>query len=389
MNLFSQLVSSIIEKKLRYHRFALRRKKSETFREEVFVVKVFEALGYELYRTDKRILWFNIESVRRQYDVKGSVCVTGHGLSGSGAIHDFLKEFRGNMPVSEHEFRLVKERGGLMDLEDAWQNWSHWNSNSAIEDFLYVAKIGYRPDKYSLLGRYRMVGLSREKERVPLSIYKFVDNISLFDFNGFWWVDKNESILRQIKKMLMFKAGRLKFRVIDPKANYPKHVKSLLKELREEGISDVNYKYAVYDASVDPSNISKFEKYFDNLKTIVVIRDPRDQFISFRRNFAGTVPMAPEKFCKLYRTNMEMIDKTQNTLVVKFEDFVVNFSLESKRIMDFLGLDEEDHLLKGKYFKRHKSIKKIQKWETYDDFKSIDYIVKTIPEYCYADSYEI
>lgn len=386
MNIFSQLVSSIIEKKLRYHRFAIRRKKSERFREEVYVVKVFEALGYELYRTSKRITWFNIGSLRRQYDVKGSVCVTGHGRSGSSAIYDFLKEFRGNMPVSENEFRLVKDRGGLMDLEDAWRDWSHWNSNSAIEDFLHVAKIGYRPDKYSLLGRFRMVGLSRERARVPIPIYKFVDNISLFDFKGFSWVDKNENILRQIKKMLMSKAGRLKFRVINPKANYLKHVKSLLKELREEGVSDVNYKYAVYDGSLNPCSISKCEKYFDNLKTIVVIRDPRDQFISFCDH---GLEMAPDKFCKLYRANMETIDETQNTLVVKYEDFVVNFSFESKKIMDFLGLDEEDHLLKEKYFKRHESIKQIQKWKTYDDFKSIDYVVKTTPEYCYADSYEI
>lgn len=369
--------------------FALRRKGSAQFREEEYVGKVFEAVGYELFRTNTRVLWFNIGTLRKHYDEKGSVAVIGHGSSGSSAIYDYLKEFRGNMPANQTEFRLLKERGGLLDLEAAWRNWSHWNSESAIDDFLYVVKMGFRPCKYKMLGNFKIVGLSKQKKRVPPAVYRFTNNITLLDFNGHWIVDKSESLSKQLKKLCLFKLGKLRFTVIDPKADFTSYGKLLLKELREETLSDNNYKYAIYDQLVDPCNIPKCEKYFDDLKTIIVIRDPRDQYISFKRTEQGFTPDTVEGFCKLYKANMETINKTENTIVVRYENFVVNHEYESRRLIDFLGLDEGDHLLKGRYFKRQESIKRIKKWKAYNGSKSMDFIAKTIPEYCYGDSYEI
>ncbi len=145
----------------------------------------------------------------------------------------------------------------------------------------------------------------------------------------------------------------------------------------------------VYDQLVYPSAISKCERFFDGLKTIVVYRDPRDQFISFCRTLKVFVPTQAAKFCKLYLANMKTIDKTPNTLVLRFEDFVVHHDEYSKQVNDFLGLDEEEHMLKGNIFRRHESIKRIQKWKTFENQEAIKYIENNIGEYCYNHEYTL
>ncbi len=63
------------------------------------------------------------------------ICVSGYGKSGSGACIDLLKEFE-YIGGIDNEFRMAKDPGGLLDLENSLvSNWEFVRHNVAIDDF--------------------------------------------------------------------------------------------------------------------------------------------------------------------------------------------------------------------------------------------------------------
>jgi hypothetical protein len=122
---------------------------------------------------------------------------------------------------------------------------------------------------------------------------------------------------------------------------------------------------------------------FDNLKSIVVIRDPRDQFISFCENLKEFAPTDVNSFCCLYEQNMRTIDVNNNSIVIRFEDFVMDFERESLKIRKFLGIKIEDHFVEVNLFNKEKSSSRIGKWRNYNDQESIKVIEKKLKNYCY------
>ena len=76
-----------------------------------------------------------------------------------------------------------------------------------------------------------------------------------------------------------------------------------------------------------------------------------------------------------------------NVMVVRFEDLIRNYDEESKRIMAFVGFNENKHNKPNEYLKPEVSAKNIGVWrQYYDKYKdAIDAIAEMLPEYCVSD----
>lgn len=351
----------------------------------VYEAEVGEVFGYKICKKSSANYWFNSIDKYKKLEKKGSIAVVGHGSSGSSAVYDYLMEFRGVVRAGPTEYRFIKERGGLIDLELAWENWSHWNCKSAVDDFRYIMKMHFRKMKYVwLLGKhFCIVGLGDGRKH-PACVNKFIKDVSLFEFNGYWFVDRNEGILNNIRRYIYYKLNKSTFTVLNPRVNFKKKSKELINSLVDDTALSDNYSYCIFDQLVDPANILRCKGYFDNLKTIVVVRDPRDQFISFCNTAKGFAPTTVDAFCLLYKENMRSIAVDGSIIVIKFEDFVLNFEQESLKINKFLGLSDEDHLMQSYNFDKEKSASRIGKWKYYHDQLSIKTIEKELKEFCYG-----
>ena len=142
------------------------------------------------------------------------------------------------------------------------------------------------------------------------------------------------------------------------------------------------------DQLVPPTNIERYERYFSNLYSIVVERDPRDIFLLEKHEWKGhTVPYYDvDKFCKWYewtRKQYEIMPKGR-AILIQFENLLYKYDETVKKIEDFIGLDSKNHTRKGTKLIIKKSAQNTKLWEKYpEDKAAMDIIQKRLEKYCY------
>ena len=138
--------------------------------------------------------------------------------------------------------------------------------------------------------------------------------------------------------------------------------------------------YILFD---QPLNIAHHIDYwpfvFDPFKLIIIYRDPRDIFVEQMNvgYWAGVMKghlsyvygrkldSAIKVFIDMNITMMNGVDEAlsklnpDEVLLMSFEEFVQNYEDSKAKIEAFLGLKDEDHVRKRKFFNPDKSIKNI------------------------------
>jgi len=126
-----------------------------------------------------------------------NIVVAGYMATGGTAVVDLLKEFE-NILYPEVEFRLIKERHGLLDLEFALcDNWSFHSVDFAIKDFLWLSKIHYRNHtifskfgySYSKLICSEFINYTNNFIN-NLVDFKYYFNWAYYDFDSFCFIPK-------------------------------------------------------------------------------------------------------------------------------------------------------------------------------------------------------
>ena len=119
-------------------------------------------------------------------------------------------------------------------------------------------------------------------------------------------------------------------------------------------VSLTNKKILILNNAFDPSLISSQKKKFPHIKHIIVDRDPR--FIYLDQINKGALNRKDEKtvneFIKHFQFARERSNflSGNNTLKIKFENFILDYDLEVERLSNFLGLKIEDLQRKKAYF---------------------------------------
>ena len=318
--------------------------------------------------------------------------VVGYGWSGSSAVVDLLKEYEGNW-VSEVEFRILTDSHGMMDLEHALlEKWDAQNVDIAIQDFLDFAKfLNQNEGKFSR-------GMCYDKlfgGKFMKATEKFVEEIADYTYESYWWMyDYRKSYGKWIVQKILNKiipqnyVETMYFSDISRDEFYLA-VKRYMKNLIEIVSHGKNGRNIILDQAIHPQHVLKAFDYFDNVKVIIVDRDPRDSYCDILelkkllgRDIAFTHDVSKYvKWHKKYRENNNI--EHENILRIQFEDLIFSYEETVKKITDFIGDEAMMHVEQFKHFDPMVSRKNIGKYKTFPYQDEIRILEKELAEYLY------
>lgn len=340
-------------------------------------------------------------------------CAGYHG-TGSSIIGEILEEFIEIENLGEDEYRFLQDPNGVGDLESKLiLNNNRLNSERAIYDFKKFIKF---------LSRNR--GIYFWKKNIYEKTFngkfeqiteRFLNEIIDIKWQGYWHDFSNRSFKNKIldiyytffckiyrlifniklnndfrKEMFLKKTMYFSF----PIESYDEKVKKYLNNLLES--IDTYKKIIYFDQLVPCCNISKYTKYFYNIKVVVLDRDPRDIYVLSKVIWKDQV--LPTENVEDYISHFLLLRKhqkfdTENNKIIKrfkFEDFIYDYENTLVKLYDFLDLDVKNRNLDLKKFKPEISINNTQVYLNYPDLQEdINKIEETLGEYCYNFPYKI
>lgn len=334
------------------------------------------------------------------------VIVSGFCSSGSSAVIDLLKEFKGFYEPNA-EIRFLRDPYGITDLEKALVNqWDLINSTAAISDFLDIMRKSARPK-----GVFLPMGFGLKKT-ITSDFLKITEEYirKLTDFtyktDYYHYKFKKSFIKYQLDRYRWaiehLSKGKLKVSNRNIETCYFSHptqeqfndaTKEFLDKLFEERVNSSNCTHVILDQAVSVSNPDIIHRYFNKAKLIIVDRDPRDMYcddVNWGDNMDDhyETKEAAERYVIRAKAQREKIKADADVLYLKFENVIINYDETRKKICDFLGINVNDHVAKGKYLKTEVSIKNIGIWRKFYPTckEAIDVLEVELSNLCYDSS---
>lgn len=326
-----------------------------------------------------------------------TLCFGGFAGSGGSAIRDIFKEFD-RVHLFPNEFRLVKERYGILDLERAiFDDKSPENIDIAIKDFIWLTKnMDFPYSRFSRIGNH--YGSITKGQFIPLT-QEYIKSIVGYEYSIDWHLlqfKKNhfQQITHRIKKK--FKAASSPQNAYYVSLSQDEFISLTKKYISQIIISSSKSDFnavALHNA-IPPfggSITSRSMKYFDNVKLIIVDRDPRDIFLDLPNNKYlpnnDDIMMKAKgfvAFSKKQRADIKHLNASQNVLFLKFEDLVFDYENVLKKIINFSDSDLGKHN-KLCFFNPDISKVNIYKWHNTSGSlkKALDYIASELPDNIY------
>ena len=323
------------------------------------------------------------------------ISVSGYGWSGSSACIDILKEFEG-FEALEGEFRIAKDPYGLADLEESLvRNWDFIRHDVAIKDFLNYCKVLSRDT-----GLFRKVGknfsnklnidfmLESEAYIANLADMSYFGDTSVYRYN----IPAYSNFIMKLRSKLGKANGNYMHFARPNEDDFIKKTRSYINSLFKFYENCITTNTLILDQAIPPTNIINTSKYFENIKIIIIDRDPRDIYVNLVKN--NVLIGADLKNCdsaKKYikwhnslRNNKVCNDNSQKILRLNFEDLVGDYEQSIDKIIRFLG---GDLIHKNKYsFFNPNSLRaagNVGLWKKYKDQVVMGEIHKELEMYCY------
>lgn len=325
--------------------------------------------------------------------MKKITCV-GYHATGSGAIFDLLMEFdvvaQGKNGI---EIRVLQDPDGVSDLEyNLIENPHRLNSNFAIKRFKKYVKNSWLFHRHAFGKQWKIISLN------------YINSLVSYEYDGYWYGDvwlKNgfqkisyyfkkclkKLFPKKLKKVIHFNLfPNCKYYRVDlTREEFLYKTRKYMDELCNV-INKDNKEYVVLDQLLLPSNPARYSNYVDDLKVIVVDRDPRDVYLDQRRKKELVLPKDPYQFCKAYRQDRIQISNLPDNQILKlnFEDIIYNYDETIDKLCKFLNIDISHHVFKNQYFKPWESKKNTKQWEKMTEYNSeIKIIEKELSEFLY------
>lgn len=328
-------------------------------------------------------------------------CSSYYG-TGSSAVTDYLSEFDSVHSLGDYEFRFMHDPDGIADLEYhlVWNHNRH-NSGHALKRFKKLV------DFHSgncFAKRYEPYFQNQWK----ILAYQYIDSLVDFSYRGWWQYDLlDRGIGYYYRKLLVNKLyaltfGRGKERILNVLPNemtycsrpteedFTEKTKKFLNDLMRVANPD-DKPFLMVDQLLPSSNLYRFWKYFDDIKTVVVERDPRDLYILEKFVWKGSIIPTDtvDNFCAWYKytrssRKTELFDP-EKAILIYFEDLIYHYDEITTRLRDWIGLDEKDHISPKTKLIPEKSIKNTRLWEKYDIGSDLNKIKDDLKDYLYCN----
>lgn len=331
------------------------------------------------------------------------IVTTGYMGSGSSAVTDLLAEYENvNCSNGCFEYVFLHCPNGLFDLEDKLLIGNNaLRSDEALHSFKKTMHALYI-NNGNWTSNYRKF-LSPDFEKMYLDFVRELSPYCLEDV--YWYYQQNPENIRMKLQLLLGKIlrklSRGKIALPTPLSYKDMMVAYPSKEEFYEasrnfldavfGKMGIEEQNIVLDQLLLPHNLNRIDDYFDdNLRVIVVDRDPRDVYLLNKYVWTRTGQIIPYSmdaavFCDMYRKireNAKCSDK--RILKIHFEDLVYNYQSTVRKITKFIGLDEEAHVHQQQNFDPRKSINNTQLFvrNIFSD-DGIPMIEERLGAYCY------
>jgi hypothetical protein len=305
------------------------------------------------------------------------IAISGYGWSGSGAVVDMLREVDG-CGTPGFEFSLIKEPGGIIDLECFLvDNWDVIRQAHAVDQFFSFINILNRP--YRRFGHWGLnMGKRLDVDFESLAM-DYINKIAFFEYYGYSRVHHYPhghvaSLIRKIGRLAGFDWARGKNMILarPSRENFLEATRTFLNQLFIPMASRGRLHHVILDQAIPTANIDRSLRYFNDAKFILVDRDPRDIYVDQinQRVLIGANlndPNRVKKFICWYKTlraNKNNFENTSSVMCINFEDFVINHKIVADELLNFLGLNDF-YWSREKFFKPHISIKNIGIWRSY------------------------
>lgn len=326
-------------------------------------------------------------------------CAGYHG-TGSSVVSDLLQEFQNVKSFGDWEFRFLQDPNGVGDLEDRLiSNNARLNSDRAIYDFKkFITNLGTDRDiRFWKKNIYERVFNGKFLDITQQYINDLVD----LKWQGMWHDVYNRKEFKTYKYLFYFSLALKKLKIIKkfnlkttevyfsyPVVDFAEKTKKYLNALFEA--TEAKEDILVFDQLFPICNQNKYLRYFDDIKVINFDRDPRDLYILnkiyWREMVVPTenVDVFIKHFLLLRKhKKYEVIDKNK-IKNVKFEDFIYNYDESLADLLDFLGIDKNNHIRKKEYFNPSISINNTQVFKLHPELEEdIKKIEKELKDYCY------
>ena len=330
---------------------------------------------------------------------------TGYGGSGSSAGTNILEEFSSVTSFgNKFECTFLHEPDGLYDLENAINERHRLKIDLAVKRFLALAKTLNDGADYQ---KYFNGQFYKQAE-------KYIQSITTCKWNGWWhrafeagkitFAEKQrikfaEALFNVLYRKKQFNSYEpdgwhpsynpvTAFYYIDRETDFYEKTKAYMEALFLNG-SCTNY--VLVDQLLPAYDIGRYSKYFNDVKTLVIDKDPRDLYTVQTAEWGiGYIPCDNvDVFINWYKATRSQRYKINTewkdtALFIPFESLIYEYENSLKKIKAFTGLKTEGHVNKKKFFIPEKSIANTQVYKHYPQLrKDVEKIEKELADYCF------
>lgn len=323
--------------------------------------------------------------------------VLGYGWSGSSAIIDLLKEYD-CIFVPNLEFRLIKERYGLMNLETMLTvQWDPIETDIAIKDFLWLTKkLDERISKfYFHFGHCYSSTIGSHFLKVTDD---YIGKLVEYQFNSswhffYWRLSVFQRVLYWFRKKFHLSeySEQMYFTMPMTTESFEAETRDYIDNIFKP-LVDKSKKLIVLDQGV-PAHYPEYAfKYTNNARVIIIDRDPRDVYVDLVncQELIGAelakednADMFIDWYKSLHFRKNEIILNKEDVLFINFEDIILNYDESVKKIERYLGINSDNHINPKAFFNPQLSKTNIGIWRLYKNQAVMKKIQEVLGEYCY------
>ena len=276
------------------------------------------------------------------------ISVTGYGYSGATAVVDFLHGYSSMKIYDEIEFQLIHQADGLLDLKyHLVDNPERIACNTAINRFLNLQKKGVFASriKQKIGNQYDSLVNDYINSLVQVS-WKGRSNYDPPDItrdSHIVFFRKCQSLINYLSKKLgldfhfpPLKARFFSFLTEDEFDEKTRLFLSSFLELLNIRSEDD----AVLEMLFSPTRPKLGTEFFNNVKNIIVCREPRDIFLYGKQTQLSHSFMpwdTVESFVVYYKSLYEHSYASESELIVQYEDLIYKYESTTQKIIDYLG----------------------------------------------------
>ncbi|MDB4023276.1 hypothetical protein N9481_04040 [Pelagibacteraceae bacterium] len=330
---------------------------------------------------------------------------TGYGCTGSSAVNDLLKEFSNYYVCDEDLPWILQDFDAISDLEYFLIEGNHRSkTHLAIKKFELFIK------KHTLVFE-RIFGkkfkLITKKYLESITDTRFKKQIMRQEISNFFlrfWIFKVSPQIQRVFyfiKKIFYLQKKTKFvakfpyvektYTIPNKKNFYKNTKIYTNELFKSIGKNKETKHLHFDQLLPAMNSQRYFNYLDNVKVIIVDRDPRDLYILNEEVWKGDFAMCDtsnvHQFINWYgniRQHRVFEKSNKNTKYINFEDLIYNYEQTINSITKFLEIPRKYHKKKNFFFIPKNSILETKMWHKYPKYsKEMKLIEKKLSKFCY------